>query len=241
MKLVFRACTLITGTTHQIRICTNTFQNCILLCEYFYAMCVVSFAETCRCPKSISSAKILLPPLVNDNNLEILPDLLDKAITSCCGNCSGKHGLTHVNWDRDGSNSSSIKYSKQEALHAIAAGTNLALPIFRDSSEIEGDIEKSEYIVVPLLESKYLKIFSRTPTKKELGNAASAIISRFLWGQYPLLLISFVLTILAAILFWLFVSITYTKKICKTVPRNFGRRWCRVQKLPIEWTWTQDL
>ena len=165
------------------------------------------FADTCRCPKVFSSAKIRLPPLVHDNNLEILPALVNEAITSCCGNCSGKHGVTHVNWEKDAKNSSSVKYSKQEALNAIVEGTNLALPIFRDSFEIEGDIYKNEYIMVPLVESKYVVIFKRTPTKKELGNEASSIILSSLWMQYPLFVISTVLTILAAILFWFFVSI----------------------------------
>ena len=163
-------------------------------------------AGTCRCSKTISSAKIMLPPLANGNDLEILPDLLDKAITSCCGNCSGKHGLTQVNWDKDGSNASSIKYSKQEALDAIASGTNLALPIFRDSFEMEGDVEKSEYIMVPLLESSYIAIFVRKSSNKELGNAASSIVTSSLWNQYPLFILSGVMTLLAGILFWIFVS-----------------------------------
>ena len=133
--------------------------------------------------------------------------MIDEAITSCCGNCSGKHGVTHVNWDRDAKNSSSIKYSKQEALDAIVAGTNLALPIFRDSFEIEGDVDKSEYIMVPLLESKYVVIFKKAPTRREMANEAASIILCSLFMQYPLLVISTVLTILAAILFWFFVSI----------------------------------
>ena len=157
---------------------------------------------------SLSSAKIILPPLVNRDNLDILPSVLDQAITSCCGNCSGKHGITKVNWEKDSRNFSSIKYSKQGALDAIADGTNLALPIFRDSFEIEGDVTSSEYIMVPLIESKYVAIFKRKPTEKELGNAASAIVTSSLWEQYPIFLVSTMMTLLAALLFWVFVSNT---------------------------------
>ena len=168
----------------------------------------LSIVGTCRCSKYLSSAKIILPPLVNRDNLNILPALLDQAITSCCGNCSGKHGITKVNWEKDSRNHSSIKYSKQGALDAIADGTNLALPIFRDSFEIEGDVASSEYVMVPLIESKYVAIFKRNPTEKELGNAASAIITSSLWRQYPIFVISTVMTLLAGILFWIFVSMT---------------------------------
>ena len=167
-----------------------------------------SFVGTCSCSKYLSSAKIILPPLVNHENLDILPAMLSQAITSCCGNCSGKHGTTKVNWEKDSRNFSSVKYSRQEALNAIAAGTNLALPIFRDSFEIEGDVDSSEYVIVPLLESKYVAIFKRNPTEKELGNAASAIITSSLWGQYPIFVISTVMTLLAGIIFWIFVSNT---------------------------------
>ena len=172
------------------------------------------FADTCRCPKSLSSAKIILPPLVTHKSLEILPALLDQAITSCCGNCSSTHGITKVNWEKDSRNSSSVKYSRQEALDAIVAGTNLALPIFRDSLEIEGDVDSSEYIMVPLIDSRQLAIFKRNPTKKELGNAAATIIRRSLWEQYPIFVISTVMTLLAAILFWLFVSKKATYLLC---------------------------
>ena len=141
------------------------------------------------------------------HNLDVLPALLDEAVTSCCGNCSGRHGITRVNWERDSKNLSSVKHSKNEALDAIAAGTNLALPIFRDSFEIEGDVDRSEYVMVPLLEANYLAIFRRVPTKRELGNAASSIVANSIWEQYPLLLISTVLAVLAGILFWTFVSI----------------------------------
>ena len=171
----------------------------------------------------MSSAKISLPPLVNRENLDILPALLDQAITSCCGNCSGNHGITKVNWEKDSKNSSSLKYSKQEAIDAIIAGTNLALPIFRDSFEIEGDVDSSEYIMVPLIESKYIAIFKRNPTEKELGNAASAVVTSSLWEQYPTYVISALMTFLAAIIFWIFVSkavyiYTFTVPLMNTLP-----------------------
>ena len=112
-----------------------------------------------------------------------------------------------MNWERDSKNLSSVKHSKNEALDAITGGTNLALPIFRDTFEIEGDANKSEYVMVPLIETHYLAIFTRVPTERELGNAAASIVASSIWEQYPLLLISTVLTVLAAILFWIFVSV----------------------------------
>ena len=154
----------------------------------------------------MTSAKIILPPLVKAGDLEILPALLDKAVTSCCGNCSHRHGITHVNWAKDSLNSTSVKYTKKGALEAIAAGTNLAVPIFQDSIEMKGDVDKSEYVMVPLIESRYLAIFSKRSSEKELGNAASSIVTITLWEQYPLIVVSASLTVLAGILFWAFVS-----------------------------------
>ena len=154
----------------------------------------------------MTSAKIILPPLVKAGDLEILPALLDKAVTSCCGNCSHRHGITHVNWAKDSLNSTSVKYTKKGALEAIAAGTNLAVPIFQDSFEMKGDVDKSEYVVVPLLEMDNLVVFQREPSKKELGNAALSILADSLAEQFPLLCISTLLVLLAGVLFWLFVS-----------------------------------
>ena len=121
--------------------------------------------------------------------------------------------MSRVDWHRDSLSLNSVKYSKKEALDAIAAGTNLALPIFMDSLEMEGDVDKSLYVMVPLVQSKYLGIFIRRPTDREMGNIASSIISAAVKEQYPLLLISTVLTILAGILFWTFVSCNFKSYI----------------------------
>ena len=181
--------------------------------------------DTCRCSETITSATILLPPLVNAGSLEIIPLMLDKAIRDCCGNCSGKHGMSRVDWHRDSLGLNSVKHSKKEALDAIAAGTNLALPIFMDSLEMEGDVDKSLYVMVPLVQSKYLGIFIRRPTDREMGNIAASIISAAVKEQYPLLLISTVLTILAGILFWIFVSCnlkSYIPSLCVSLTASAG-------------------
>ena len=151
------------------------------------------------------------PPLVNSHNMEVLPLMLSKGIVACCGNCSGKHGLSSIDWKRDSLNFSSLKYTKKELLEAIAAGTNLVLPIYMKSYEITGHWEKNNYVVVPLVSSKYMAVFVRRLSDKELGNIAASTVVESLREQYPLLLISAILTILAGILFWIFVS---ALKIC---------------------------
>ena len=176
----------------------------------------VPFADTCRCPKLLSSARISLPPLTNEDNLKIIPQLVDEAITSCCGNCSGKHGISYVDWQQDALNNTSVKYSREEALQAIANGTHLALPIFNDEFELQGDIYNSEYVFVPILNTRNVLVFMKNPTKKELGNAASSVITSSLWEQWPLLLLSTVITILAGIVFWILVGLQYNNAIyCK--------------------------
>ena len=146
------------------------------------------------------------PPLVNSHNMEVVPLMLNKAIAACCGNCSGKHGVTNIDWKRDSLHFSSLKYTKKELLEAIAAGTNLVLPIYMKSYEIKGDGDRNQYAVVPIVSSKYLAVFARKPSDKELGNIAASTVVASLREQYPLLLISAILTILAGILFWIFVS-----------------------------------
>lgn len=150
-------------------------------------------------------------PLVSSDNLEVLPLLIDDAISNCCGNCTGKHGTTHINWEKDSTGASSIKYNRKEMLDALVVGTNIALPIFLDSFDMRGDVSVSEYVIVPLVEVHHFAVFTRKFSPKELANAASSIVSFSIFEQYPFLLVSLLLTTLAGILFWVFVSISFYK------------------------------
>ena len=114
--------------------------------------------------------------------------------------------MTYVDWHRDASNNNSIKYSREEAIKSITAGTNLALPIFKDVYEMEGDISKSEYIYVPLVPSNYLAFFIKSPSEKELGNSASKIVIQSIFDQLPIFAFATVVTALAGILLWAIVS-----------------------------------
>ena len=148
------------------------------------------------------------PPLINAslNSLEILPNFVNEAVTHCCGNCSRGHGVSEIDWKRDWSNASSLKYNSQLIVEAAVAGTHITLPLFRDTYEAAGDGSVEAYVYVPILEARKLAIFTRQLAKREIGNAASDIISKSLWGQYPLFVTSAVLIILAGIIFWFFVS-----------------------------------
>ena len=172
--------------------------------------CLTScFTETCRCPKYLSSARMAFPPLINGslNSLEILPKFVDEAVTHCCGNCSRGHGVSEIDWKRDWLNASSLKYSSQSIVEAAVAGTHINLPLFRDAYEAAGDSIEEAYVYVPILEARKLAIFTKQLTKGELGNAASNLIAKSLWEQYPLFVVSAVLIILAGIIFWFFVSV----------------------------------
>lgn len=149
---------------------------------------------------------VSLPPLVNPDSLGVLPSLMAEAITSCCGNCSGKHGTTSVNWSRDSNGSHAMKYGKTEVIEALAKGTDIGLPVFSDFAESSGDIEKSQYVIVPLVELRYLAVFASSLSEKELANAAASVVTYSISEQWPSLLISTTLIILAGILFWAFVS-----------------------------------
>eukprot|EP00795_Rhopilema_esculentum_P002629 gene2630-826_t len=182
----------------------------------------IHYGNTCRCPKLLSSARIPLLPLANEDNLKIIPQLVDEATTSCCGNCSGRHGISYVDWQRDALNNTSIKYSREQALQAIANGTHLALPIFNDEFELQGDIHSSEYVFIPILNTRNVLVFMKNPTRKELGNAASSVIISSLWEQWPLLLLSTVITILAGIVFWILESSKNEEDFSKYIFRGWG-------------------
>ena len=183
---------------------TSIFWNkkCVMFVPFYFSI------ETCRCPQRISSARLPLPPLVYGagGGLEILPAMLSEAVTSCCGNCSGRHGLSQVDWDRDATNSSALKYDQNDLVTAMLAGTHLALPRFKDTTEVEGDDDAHVYTFVPLISAPNLAIFRRGLTKRQIGNAAAHLVQDSIWEQYPLLLISTLLTILAGIFFWILVS-----------------------------------
>ena len=156
----------------------------------------------------ISSAIIKLKPLVNDNFLSsnLLGQIVDDAIVSCCGNCSRGHGISYVDWSKDANNATSLKHSPQSLVEAAQDGTNVALPLFHSSDSTIEDVYGSlKY--VPVAPVTKMLVFRNEIPNRVLGNAASSTVLQSLLEQYPLYAISMLITIIAGILFWIFVSI----------------------------------
>ena len=161
----------------------------------------LSNLETCRCPKIFSSSTLHLPPLVHKNlaNESVMQDMINEAIIHCCGNCSGSHGVTEVDWNRDASNTSSLKNNRVSAMNSLNLGTHVTLPFYNKFLEIQ---DKKTYTYVPIVPVTTFLVFKKKITLKVLGNFGAKIVLDSLWQQYPLLFVSFVLSLLAGIVLW---------------------------------------
>ena len=141
------------------------------------------------------------------SNGSVLLQIVDDAIVSCCGNCSRGQGISQIDWSKDANNASSLKFTVDSLVNASYDRTHVALPIFHTSdSTIETVYGYLTYVpVVPLAK---MLVFRKKYSEKLLANAASSTVIDSLLMQYPLYTITILITVLAGILFWIFVSIT---------------------------------
>ena len=168
----------------------------------------VVFLETCRCPKMLHSAVMGLDPLVKRSFFSsgLMSQIVNNAVVSCCGNCSGAHGSSLVDWSKDASNTTSLKYSAQSLIISAQNGTQLVLPIFHASDSSIANLYGSlKY--VPVVPIRKMLVFHKKISEQTLSDTANSAMLESLLEQYPLFLLSFVITVLAGIMFWIFVSI----------------------------------
>ena len=149
-----------------------------------------------------------LNPLVNGSidNRGILSQIVEDAIVSCCGDCTRGHGTSKIDWSKDKLNVSSLKYSPEDLIQSANDGTQLVLPIFQVTESVVENLYGS-LMYVPVVPVTKMLVFRKEITEKMLGNAASGAISDAIFEQYPLYLISLIITVVAGILFWVLVSI----------------------------------
>ncbi len=149
---------------------------------------------------------MLQPPLVDgfDVATGILPKYIDEAVQSCCGNCTGGHGGTSINWKKDKSNSHSVKFDMHSIMESMVAGTQIAVPVFRDSKY---DNPHALIAYVPFVDSPGVAIFQRKPTKREMGNKGAAILSESIFSQFPSIVLLVLFCVVAGIIYWFLVSL----------------------------------
>lgn len=135
-----------------------------------------------------------------------MSQIVNDAIVSCCGNCSRGHGQSKVDWLRDGNNASAFKYTQKSLRDAALNGTHLVLPFFQITQSIIEDASGS-LTYVPIADVTKMLVFHKNIPAGTVVNFAQGIVADAVWQQYPLLLISLLLTMVAGILFWVFVSI----------------------------------
>ena len=164
--------------------------------------------ETCRCPKTLYSSWMQLPPLIDAKKKGngILPKYVDAAIKTCCGTCANGIGSSHIDWVNNGFNSSSLQHDSKTVRDSVFFGTHIALPIYRDSLASVGSVD-SPFIFVPMISSPGVAIFRVKPTLVVLGNISAANLTSSILELLTLLTIMILLTTLAGILIYAFVRI----------------------------------
>ncbi len=173
-----------------------------LMCETDLTLKIhISSLETCRCPKTLTTTWMRLSPLISGNKTMtgILPKYVEEAVDICCGNCSGGQGTSQVDWVNGGSNSSSLQYEMHGLHEGILAGSHITVPLFRDTTEVEGN-DASLYDYVPFVISPGMAVFKRKPALVQLGNEGATNMANSVFCLYPLLVVMVLLTALAGIL-----------------------------------------
>ena len=153
-----------------------------------------------------SSWTTLAPLVIRGKSISgIMPKLIDRAVASCCGNCTFGQGPSSVDWTHDVTNASSFKHSREMLKKAILAGTHITIPFFKDTIESEGSAS-TVFDYVPMIVSPGMVIFKKKQSKIEIGNQGAKNLVESMLGLYPILIVMVLFTVIAGIIFWILVS-----------------------------------
>jgi nitrate reductase NapE component len=147
----------------------------------------------------MASTYQLLPPYVmktpNGKPGGILPQMIQRMTSSCCGTCSG----TVVDFDRDGLGEIAEKDTYPDLLKSLDQSTSFAFPIvgFAGTNKY-----KSQFGFIPAVETPGMVVM----VKKKSAENITLTVLWSVFGIWPILLINVVLALIAGIVMWMLVG-----------------------------------
>ena len=163
--------------------------------------------ETCRCRPHLTTNWKNYPPYVNLTSLKtpgiIIPFLLVKVIDQCCGNCS-EHGLSKLDFRRNGNNGIAQQNTTGDLLHNINDQTDFSFPVIGYKLQ---DSYKGGLGYAPFVESAGVAFVVYTDTSVFTNTMFAALLA-----CWPVVVIPLVMAYIAGVMVWMLVSIAELTK-----------------------------
>ncbi|CAH3152802.1 unnamed protein product, partial [Pocillopora meandrina] len=158
----------------------------------------VTFGETCRCYKHLTTNWRNYPPYVDLKSLSspgvIIPRLLEEVINECCGECRA-HGKSELDFSRSGNNGTSEQNRSEYLLENIDNQTDFSFPVngYKLQNSYRGGLEYS-----PFVESAGVAFL----TFQDSSDAKHAMFVT-LEACWPVVVLSLVMAYIAGLIMWL--------------------------------------